>query len=155
EQQMLLDTTRRWVADHYDIETRRHIVASPEGFSRAVWQQFADLGLLGLNVPEAYGGLDAGPISTFLVSMALGEALVVDPYLSSAVVATRALATMASPAQQKRWLPELTAGSLIAIVAHEEFDIRPARPTIQTRAVQVSGGWRLEGRKTAIYHASL
>src|SRR5579872_2341049 len=107
---MLLDSTRRFVADHYDWAQRRRIIASPEGRSAAVWRQFADLGLLGLNVPEAQGGLDAGPIGTMLVSQALGEALVVEPYLSGAVLATRAIAQLASAQQRSMWLPRLASG---------------------------------------------
>lgn len=120
EQQMLLESARRLIADQYSPEQRRRIVASAEGFSPDLWQQFAELGLLALNVPEEDGGLGAGPVGTLLVSIAMGEALVIEPYLSSAVLATRAIATMASHAQRTEWLPRLAAGELIAVLAHDE-----------------------------------
>src|SRR5579859_3621145 len=112
---MLLDTTRRLLADHYAVARRRQIIASPEGFSRALWQKLSELGLLSLNIPTQYGGLDGGAIDTLLASLAMGEALVVEPYLSSAVLATRAIATLGSPTQRAQWLPRLAAGDLIAI----------------------------------------
>ncbi|MGB6055443.1 MAG: acyl-CoA dehydrogenase family protein, partial [Burkholderiaceae bacterium] len=84
EQQMLLDTTRRFIAKDLGFETRRRSQAQPDGFSRAGWQGFADLGLLALQVPEAEGGLGGSPIDTMLVMGALGEGLALEPYLASA-----------------------------------------------------------------------
>ena len=58
EQQMLLETTRRFIAKDYGFEARRRIMEnSAHGFSRDAWQTLADLGLLALNVPEQQGGL--------------------------------------------------------------------------------------------------
>ncbi|HVW70583.1 MAG TPA: acyl-CoA dehydrogenase family protein [Steroidobacteraceae bacterium] len=155
EQQMLLESTRRFVADHYDWARRRQIIASAEGRSAPVWQQFAELGLLGLNVPEAEGGLDGGPIGTMLVSQALGAALVVEPYLSSAVLATRAIAKLASQQQRSAWLPRLASGELVAIVAHDEPGTRHNYSAIDTRATLSGDSWTLSGQKAVVYHAPL
>jgi alkylation response protein AidB-like acyl-CoA dehydrogenase len=156
EQQMLLDSTRRWLADHYAFEQRRRIISSQEGYSRGVWRQLSELGLLGLNVPEEEGGLGGGPIDTLLVSMAVGEALVVDPFLSSAVVATRAIATLGSPRQRSQWLSRLAAGALIAALAHDEIGKRHTQSPPDTRAtLSGTGAWRINGRKAVIYHAPI
>ncbi len=87
EQQLLADTVKRFVREDYPFEKRRQIVASPDGWSREVWAKLAELGLTALNVPEAHGGLNAGPVDTMLVMNALGEGLVVEPYLGAAVLA--------------------------------------------------------------------
>jgi alkylation response protein AidB-like acyl-CoA dehydrogenase len=155
EQQMLLESTRRLVADHYSLEQRRHIMASAEGYSREVWQRFAELGLLALNIPEENGGLDGGPTGTLLVSMALGEALVIEPYLSSAVLGTRAIAQLASPAQRAEWLPQLAAGESIVVLAHEEAATRHSSAAVETRATATGNGWLLRGRKAVVYHAPI
>jgi alkylation response protein AidB-like acyl-CoA dehydrogenase len=155
EQQMLLETTRRFVADHYGVEQRRAIMSTAEGYSSSIWRQFAELGLLGLNVPEEHGGLDGGSIGTLLVSMALGEALVVEPYLSSAVLATRAIAKLGSPAQRSEWLPKLAAGGLLAVLAHEERGTRHSQSAIETHATSTGSGWILSGRKAVVYHAPI
>ena len=86
EQQLLADTVRRFVREHYSFEARREILKSKDGWSRELWQQLAGLGLTALNVPEAHGGLGAGPVDTMLVMNALGEGLVLEPYLSAAVI---------------------------------------------------------------------
>ena len=75
EQQMLLDTTRRFIAGRYSFEHRNHVLASADGWSREVWAQLADLGLLAINIPEEDGGIGAGPVGTMLVGNALGEGL--------------------------------------------------------------------------------
>lgn len=156
EQQMLLDSTRRWVSDHYGAEQRKKIITSPVGFSREVWRQFADLGLLGINIPADDGGFEGGPVGTLAVSMVMGEALVVEPYLSSAVVATRAIDTLASPAQRAQWLPKLASGELIAVLAHDSDNTHQS-PGAQgeIRATRSGSTWRLEGQQKTVYHAPL
>jgi alkylation response protein AidB-like acyl-CoA dehydrogenase len=153
EQRMLLDTTERLIAKDYTFEHRREIRESAAGYSRAIWQQFAALGLLALNIPEDEGGLGAGAVSTMLVSNAIGGGLVLEPFLSSAVVATYAIAQLASPDQRSMWLPKLAAGELIAVLAHDEISSRFDFLDIETRAVASNDGWCLSGRKAVVYHA--
>jgi alkylation response protein AidB-like acyl-CoA dehydrogenase len=149
EQQLLADTVRRYLADSYAFEQRKKVLASAPGHSPAVWQEFAQLGLLGLNVPEADGGLGGGAVETLIVAMALGEAIVVEPYLSSAVLATRAIAALGSAAQRAAWLGALAGGERIAVLAH---DLAPAAPA-GVRAIAKGGGWRLTGSLPVVYHA--
>src|SRR5438445_769385 len=61
DQEMLRDSVRKWVAKGYDFERRKGIVASG-GFSREAWREIADLGLTGLFVPEAHGGMGFGAV---------------------------------------------------------------------------------------------
>jgi len=83
EQQLLVDSVQRFVRENYAFEARREILRSPEGWSRPIWNELAGLGLTALNVPEAHGGLGAGPVETMLVMNALGEGLVLEPFLSA------------------------------------------------------------------------
>ena len=83
EQQMLLDTTRRFIAERYDFEYRNKVRASDDGWSRATWAQLAELGLLALNIPEDDNGIGAGPVGVMLVSNAIGEGMLLEPFISS------------------------------------------------------------------------
>src|ERR1700689_2544165 len=56
-QRMLQDTAARLIRERYGFEDRNRILASPEGFSREIWAVFAELGLLGVEVAEEYGGI--------------------------------------------------------------------------------------------------
>ncbi|HWJ95222.1 MAG TPA: acyl-CoA dehydrogenase family protein, partial [Telluria sp.] len=128
EQQMLLDTARRFVSKDYGFEARHQIKEkSPEGFSREVWQGLADLGLLALNVPEADGGLGGSAVETMLAMNAIGEGLLLEPYLVSAVLATRTIASLGNDVQRAALLPALAAGEKIAALAHDEVSSRYER----------------------------
>lgn len=153
EQQMLLDTTRRFIAERYGFEHRNQVRASAEGWSREVWAQLAELGLLAINIPEEEGGIGAGPLGTMLVGNAIGEGMLLEPFWSSAVVATHAIVRMASPEQRGAWLPALAAGESIAVLAHDEASTRFDAMDIETRATPRGDGWELSGRKSMVYHA--
>lgn len=150
EQRQLEDTVSRFVVRDYSFEKRRAIMDSEPGWSREVWQSLADLGLLALNVPEAHGGLEAGPIETLLVMRTLGQALVLEPYLSSAIVATRLISAAATPEQQAQFLPALGAGEKIATLAHFEPNARFAVDAIESRATASGDGYVLAGRKAVV-----
>jgi alkylation response protein AidB-like acyl-CoA dehydrogenase len=153
EQQMLLDTTRRFIAERYDVIHRKGVRASAEGWSRQVWMQLAELGLLAINIPAEDGGIGAGPVGTMLVSNAIGEGMLLEPFLSSAVVATHAIVQLGSPQQRGEWLPALASGESIAVLAHDEAATRFDAMNIETRAVRGDNGWQISGRKSLVYHA--
>ncbi len=153
EQQMLLDSTRRFIAERYDFEHRNHVRATADGWSRDVWKQFGELGLLAINIPEADGGIGAGSVGTMLVSNAMGEGLLLEPFLSSAVLATHAIVQLGSAQQRGDWLPALATGESIAVLAHDEASTRFDVMHIETQAVRSGDGWRITGRKSLVYHA--
>jgi alkylation response protein AidB-like acyl-CoA dehydrogenase len=155
EQQMLLDTTRRFIAKEYGFETRQQIrQRSPEGFSRTVWQGLADIGLLALNVPERDGGLGGSAIDTMLTMNALGAGLLLEPYLQSAVLATKTIAALGNEEQRAALLPALAAGEKIAALAHDERSTRFDWRAIETRAWPVGNGYLLDGHKSVISHGA-
>jgi alkylation response protein AidB-like acyl-CoA dehydrogenase len=155
EQQMLLDTTRRFVAKDYGFETRRQIKEkSPDGFSREVWKGLADIGLLSLNVPEEEGGLGGSPVDTMLAMNAVGEGLLLEPYLASAVIATKTIAVLGNEVQRSVLLPALAAGEEIAVLAHDEPGARFDWQAIQTRAWPAGNGYMLTGHKSLVSHGA-
>jgi alkylation response protein AidB-like acyl-CoA dehydrogenase len=151
EQQMLLDTTRRFVAERYGFDFRHRVRESAEGWSRDTWAQMADLGLLSINIPEADGGIGAGPVGTMLVAHVVGEGLLLEPFLASAVVATHAIVALANGPRREQWINALASGELIAVLAHGEGDSDEA--PVQTQARREGDGWRLDGQKAPTYHA--
>ncbi|MDQ6680485.1 MAG: acyl-CoA dehydrogenase [Pseudomonadota bacterium] len=153
EQQMLQDTPRRYLASEYGFDKRSGVLASPAGWSRDIWQALAELGLLAMDIPEQDGGIGAGPVGVMLVAQAAGESLLLEPLLSSAVLATRAIVQLGSAAQRERWLPALADGSIIAVLAHDEADACIELAAITTRATRSGADWQLDGRKSAVYHA--
>src|SRR5437868_15035468 len=126
EQQLLADTVQRFVREHYTFEARREILESPGGWSREVWKEIAGLGLTALNVPEAHGGLNAGPVETMLVMNVFGEGLVLEPFLGAVVIAPALLVGLKDATAADELLPAIAAGERICIVAHQEKHARGA-----------------------------
>lgn len=158
EQQMLGETVRRYLDDHHDFAGRRRQLAS--GTTHEVWSGLAGLGAVALLVPEQHDGLGGTAVDVLVVANELGRRLVVAPFMESAVVATHALATLGSPAQQAAWLPELATGHAVAIPV---LAGTPAAPGICLQArphgpdgpdgCDGQGGYVLNGQARAIHHA--
>ena len=153
EQQMLADTVERFVADAYPLEKRRQLAASALGFSEEYWRQFAEMGLLGLVVPERYGGLASSAVETLIVMQALGRGLVLEPYWSTGVVAARLLAAHGTADQQSQWLPAIVAGSKRFALATFEPQARFDLTDIRSRAERSAKGYVINARKAVVLHA--
>jgi alkylation response protein AidB-like acyl-CoA dehydrogenase len=150
EQRLLGDAANRFTAGRYSFEARRAILQSPEGFSLEIWREFADLGWLGLNIPEEFGGLGAGAVETAVVMEALGRALVVEPYLATAVIAADLIAGLGSESQKSALLPAIAEGKALYAFAHVEPQSRYALDDVATTAKRSGDGWRISGRKDVV-----
>jgi alkylation response protein AidB-like acyl-CoA dehydrogenase len=153
EQQLLSDAVQRFVGKEYSFAAREAILDSKEGWSREIWAKLAELGLLGLQVPEEHGGMGGAMVETMLTMNALGRGLLLEPYLPSAILATALIRELGSPAQKEELLPALAAGERIAVPAHGEPGARDDLARVATTAARAGDGYALNGRKTVIVHA--
>lgn len=153
EQQQLGDTLQRFVARDYSFEKRNAIRDSAAGWSREVWRTLADIGVLAVNVPEERGGLGYGPVETMLVMNSFGAALLVEPYLSSAVIATTLIGDIGDEKLQAELLPPMAAGDRIAVLAHFEPASRFETRHVETTARSDGSGYLLNGHKAVVLHA--
>ena len=139
EQRLLKDSVDRLIADQYQFEQRKKYMAEPDGWSRAVWQQYAELGLLGLPFAEAHGGFGGGPVETMIVMEAFGRGLVLEPYFATVILGGGLLRRAASPAQQQALLPQVAQGKL-------EARLRACRAALALRSGRCrhhrTAGWR-------------
>ena len=152
EQRLLCDSIDRLLADHYAFDKRRGYLAEPDGWSRALWSQYAELGLLGLPFAEEHGGFGGGGIDVMLVMEAFGRALVLEPYLATVVLAGTALRLAGSAAQQAALLPRVAEGDLLLAFAHAERQARYDLSDVLTTAKPKGGGWVLDGAKSIVMH---
>jgi len=148
EQLQLREAVAKWVEKGYTLERRRAIVAGG-GFSREAWNELAELGLTGLSVPEAHGGLGMGPMEAMVVMEELGRGLMLEP-LSQALMAGTVLAQVASPAQQAQWLPQVASGQALISLAWQERQGRYRMDVCQTQALAAGAGHQLSGNKSLV-----
>ena len=149
---MLAEAVGRWLEADYGFARRRRLAAGAES-GQSNWQQLADLGLLGLNVPEDQGGMGATPIEALIVMQAFGRALLVEPYLQTALVAAPLLARVASGAQRAQWLPPIIAGERRLVVASHEPAACYDLAYVEAAATPRGDGFVLNGRKALVVGA--
>ena len=154
EQRALQDTLGRFIEKDYDFDKRRKIAKSEAGFSREVWRQLAELGLLGLPFPEAYGGVGGGPVDTMIVMELMGRGLVLEPYLSSAVIAGGLIRDAGSEAQKSTLLPAIAEGTLQMSLAHLERGGRYDLAHVTTTAKADAGGYVINGSKGVVLNGA-
>ncbi|WP_218508822.1 acyl-CoA dehydrogenase family protein [Variovorax sp. dw_308] len=153
EQQALAESLSRLLEDHYGFEQRRVIAGSQTGWSEAAWDKLAELGVTALGIPEAFGGLDGGASDRLPVMQAFGRALLLEPYLSSSVLASTAVLSAGREAQKHALLPALAHGELRMAWAHDEAAGRHESLWVETRARRDGDQWRLDGAKSLVLHA--
>jgi alkylation response protein AidB-like acyl-CoA dehydrogenase len=153
EQRLVADSVRRFVAQDYAFEARRKIVASPEGWSRDVWAKLAEIGLLGLAFPAEDGGFGGRAIDLMSVMEAMGDGLLVEPYLSTVALAGRMVALGGAEAMKREIVPAVVEGRLVMAFAHTEDGARDDLAHVATRAVRKGGDYVIEGTKRVVMHA--
>lgn len=152
EQQLLKDSVDRFVSDNYDLDTRQTLSKNDAGFSDTYWQTMAELGWLGVTVPEAHGGFGGNQADTMVLMEAFGKGLVLEPFFASAVLGTRAIVAGASSELQNKLLPKLMAGECRLSLAYAEEQARFDLEDIVTRATQDSGDFIITGHKSMVQH---
>ncbi len=148
DQQSLRDAVRRWVDKGFGFD-RRHALARAGGATRSVYADLAELGLTGLAIPEAQGGMGFGAVEAMVVNEELGRGLVNAPYAQAALVAP-ALLGAAPAAVQTAWLPRMASGDALVVLAHQERAARYRLEHVSTRATQQGDTWVLDGVKSIV-----
>ena len=153
EQRLLGESVTRFIADRYGFEERLKIMKEPGGWSPGIWRELAELGLLGLPFAEEDGGFGGGGVEIMLVMEALGRGLVIEPYLSTAILGGGSLRRAGTAQQKAARIPAIMAGERIMALAHVEAGM--PRHTIRATATvarREGAGWLLDGGKIAVVH---
>ena len=151
EQQMLKDAAKGFLSEQAPVSQLRQLRDSQDanGFSRELWQQMVDMGLVGTLIPEAFGGSQFGQVGMGQISEQAGRNLSVSPLLSTAIIGVSSLLLAGSEEQQAALLPEIAAGKLITALAVDERARHNPRQ-VGTRVEQSGDGWLLNGCKKCV-----
>lgn len=150
EQSMLADSVSRFIDNDYDFELRQKNAASAEGYSKELWQTFAELGWTAVPFAEEDGGLDGGPVEMMLMMQQFGRGLMIEPFLANIVLAGGILRRAATAEQKAKWLAPLIDGSLQTALAFAEPQARFDIANIATTAVKDGNDFVLTGKKSLV-----
>ena len=146
DQKLLKEQVRKFLTDKCPTKVVRRVLDGNEAFAEEVWKGLVELGVPGVGIPEAYGGLGLSPLELCVVAEEIGRAAAPVPFDTSVVLATEAIKLAGSEAQKKKWLPELASGKAIGTLAVAEGP-QPPRPRNVTTTF---GGGFLNGRKVPV-----
>lgn len=150
EQQLVVDSVRRFVADRYDLEKRNGYIKGKRGFSDANWQAMAELGWLGLAFGETEGGFGGNQIDVMLVMEEFGKGMVVEPFLASVVLGGGAVKRGGSATLREALLPGVIDGSRQLALAMSEEQSRFDLNDVLTSARDGGDHWIVNGQKSMV-----
>ncbi len=154
ERQLLHDSTRDYFERQYTFANFRTLSASehPDGFSRAAWKEYAELGWLAVALPEEVGGSNGGLTEQAIVLAGAGAALALEPLLTTTVLGAGAI-DLAGTDEQRARLSAIAAGDSIVTLCHFEPASGYARDHVTTLATSDGDGFVLSGEKSFTLHA--
>lgn len=155
EQSALRDSVRRFCREQYSLKQRQLVARADQGFRRTHWNQFAELGWLGVLLPEDVGGFGGTAVEYAIIAEEFGRALVLEPYLASAIAPALAIHASVPASSCRELLDSLVSGRILYTFAHCEPGDGGAGSYIETRAQKFpSGEYILNGKKAPVLGGS-
>ena len=155
EQRLLKDSVERLTTQRYDFEARKKYMKETDGWSRALWKQYVDLGLTALPFAEEHGGIGGGPVETMIVMEAFGRALALEPYFASVILGGSFVKLGASEAARNDVLPKVAVGETLLAFAHIERQARYDLADVAATAKKDGAGYVLNGEKSLSVHGDV
>lgn len=152
-QDMLRDMLARFLADSYDFDSRRAMIASDAGRDPGIWRAMAtELGILSAPFAEELGGMGGGALENSIIMEEMGKAIAIEPYLQTVVLGGGALKAVGGPLAEAT-IPAIIGGEAIIAFAYAEPQGRYDPANIRTSAKADGGGYVLNGHKGVVYAA--
>ena len=120
EQQMLQESVQKFVMQQYDFYKRDDIIKTEAGYSTENWNLFAELGWLTVPFSEEDGGFGGNAVDLMVMMEEFGKGMLVEPYLSAAVMGGTLVADLGNEEQKSGLIPQIMEGGLITAVAYAE-----------------------------------
>ncbi|WP_293485165.1 acyl-CoA dehydrogenase family protein, partial [Phenylobacterium sp.] len=146
DQKALQAQVRRFLDEKCPTSAPRAILEGPEPYDRALYAGLAELGVLGVAIPEAYGGMGLGHLELCLIAEELGRAIAPVPVSSSIYLCAEFLLLAGTEAQKQAWLPKLASGEAVGTFAYVEASGR-----VQPEAIKAGfQNGKLSGTKIVV-----
>ena len=150
EQGLLQDSIQRYIQKSYTFDARQKILKSEEGFSRENWATFAELGWLALPFTEQSGGFGGTAVETMIMMEEFGKGLVVEPYVSTVIMAGSVIEAGGTTEHIEGVLTEIMAGTKFASLAYVEPQARFNLADVTTTAKVEGDGYVINGFKGVV-----
>src|SRR6478672_811010 len=136
EQKQLRDEARKFLAEKCPPKAVRVVLDGKEPYDRELWKGLADMGFLGVAIPEAFGGAGAGHLELCVIAEEMGRALAPVPFSSTVYLAAEAILIAGGEAQKQKWLPKIASGEAIGTLALFEGTGNPSPKAIKLSAAK-------------------
>src|SRR3979411_552019 len=146
EQKQLRDEARKFLAEKCPPKAVRTVLEGKDLYDRQLWKGLADMGFLGVAIPEQFGGAGAGHLELCVIAEEMGSALAPVPFSSTVYLAAEAILLAGSDAQKQKWLPLIASGAAIGTLALFEGRGNPSPQAIKLSAA----GGSLNGVKKPV-----
>jgi alkylation response protein AidB-like acyl-CoA dehydrogenase len=130
EQKQLRDEARRFLTEKCPPKAVRAVLDGNASHDRELWKGLADMGFLGVAIPEEFGGAGAGHLELCVIAEEIGRSLAPVPFSSTVYLAAEAIQLAGSDAQKRKWLPAIASGSAIGTLALFEGSGNPSPQAI-------------------------
>ena len=146
DQKQLRDQARRYLAEHSPPKAVRAVLEGKAPYDKALWKGLAEMGFLGVAIPEEFGGAGAGHLELCVIAEEMGRALAPVPFSSTIYLAAEAIMLAGNAEQKAKWLPKIASGEAIGTLALFEGVGNPSHKAIKVSASQDA----LSGTKTPV-----
>src|SRR5205823_10215417 len=133
EQKQMRDEARKFLTEKCPPKAVREVLDGKAPYDRELWQGLAEMGFLGVAIPEEFGGAGAGHLELCVIAEEIGRSLAPVPFSSTVYLAAEAILLAGSDAQKRKWLPAIASGAAIGTLALFEGSGNP-----QPKAVKLS-----------------
>jgi len=154
EEQILLTSAREFLRKECPKTLIREMREDPMGYPPQLWKKMAELGWMGVLLPEEYGGTEGDFIDLCLLMEAMGEACLPGPFFSTVVLGGLAIQRFGSDMQRSQLLPRVADGKLVMTLATTEPGLWYSHSGMTTRAVKTASGYEINGKKVFVENAA-
>src|SRR5246127_3098676 len=146
DQKQLRDQARKFLSEKCPPKAVRAVLDGKAAYDKELWKGLAEVGFLGVAIPEEFGGAGAGHLELCVIAEEMGRALAPVPFSSTVYLAAEALLIAGSDAQKKKWLPAIASGDAIGTLALFEGKGNPSPDNVKL----VADGGVLNGAKKPV-----
>ncbi|MBR1204755.1 MULTISPECIES: acyl-CoA dehydrogenase family protein [unclassified Bradyrhizobium] len=134
EQKQMRDEARKYLAEQCPPKAVREVLDGKVPYDKALWKGLAEMGFLGVAIPEKFGGAGAGHLELCVIAEEMGRALAPVPFSSTVYLAAEAILIAGSDAQKQKWLPKIASGDAIGTLALFEGKGNPSPKAVKVTA---------------------